>query len=325
MAKGNPSLPPLDYLLAFEAAAEYQSFVSASKKLNISETAISRKVRLLELHYDVPLFHRGPRSIILTAQGISFLSQIQPALQTLRDASRKIIAEYQDKPVKLAATNSVASLWLMPRLQEFNRANKHVRIMLVASDNDEECLSESVDLAILRGDGNWPGYDSQLLFDESIFPICSPDYLEANPTARDLSSLSGLDLIEVSSNHTEWMNWKAWLAKAGHAATELEQAVVFNTYSHSIQAAIDGLGIALGWRHLVDSFLDQGKLVRPQGDLNICTEHGYYLLRSQKAEPFDAGKAVQDWLMRESQPRNSELPSQELDSTNITTRSKIVT
>lgn len=310
-------MPPLDYLLAFEAAAECQSFVGASKKLNISETAISRKVRLLELHYDVPLFQRGPRSITLTAQGISFLGQIQPALQMLRGASRKIIAEYQDKPVKVAATNSVASLWLVPRLQEFNRTNKHVRIMLVASDNDEECLSESVDLTILRGDGNWPGYETQLLFGESIFPVCSPDYLEANPAARDLSSLSRLDLIEVSSNHTEWMNWKAWLARAGHPATEFEQAVIFNTYSHSIQAAVDGLGIALGWRRLVDPFLDQGKLVRPQGDLNICTEHGYHLLRSQKAEPSDACKVVADWLIRESHPRNScdsELPSQELDS-----------
>lgn len=303
MPKGKSSLPPLDYLLAFEAAAEFQSFVGASKALNISETAISRKVRLLEQHYGIPLFQRGHRSINLTPQGISFLARIQPALQDLRDASRQIIAEHQNRPVTLAATNSVASLWLMPRLHEFSQTNKHPKIMLVASDNDSECLSDTVDLAILRGDGNWPDHDARLMFGETVFPVCSPEYLKANPAASDLSALPSMDLIEVSSSHTEWMNWRTWLAHAGNPVDEVEQAALFNTYPLSVQAAVDGVGIALGWGHLVDPQVAQGKLVRPLGDQVVRTSHGYYLLRSKKADPFEECRVVEDWLINVSDQR----------------------
>ncbi len=303
MTKGKSSLPPLDYLLAFEAAAECQSFVGASKKLNISETAISRKVRLLELHYDVPLFLRGHRSISLTPQGVSFLGRIQPALQVLREASVQIVAEQRDQPVTLAATNSVASLWLMPRLRDFNRTNKHIKIMLVASDSDEECLSDTVDLAILRGDGRWPGYGARLLFGETVFPVCSPDYLKAQPQAAELAALPRLDLIEVASSHTEWMNWKTWLARVGQGLREPRQAVTFNTYPLSIQAAVDGLGIALGWGHLVDPLLESGRLVRPLESVRVRTEHGYYLLRPDKATRFDERRAVETWLIEISNAR----------------------
>lgn len=296
MGQGKSSLPPLDYLLAFEAAAKSQSFVGASKELNISETAISRKVRLLELHYNVPLFLRGHRSISLTPQGVSFLARIHPALQSLREASRKIVVEHKDKPVTLAATNSVAALWLMPRLHRFNSQNKHVKIMLVASDRDEECLSEQVDLAILRGDGNWPGYQAHFLFGETVFPVCSPEYLKANPQARDLSKLPRLDLIAVASKHPEWMTWQGWFAEIGKSNVEPEQAALFNTYPMAVQAAVDGLGVALGWAHLVDPLLEQGKLVRPMDDFKIRTQSGYYLLRSESAKAFNECQIVEDWL-----------------------------
>lgn len=301
--KGNTSLPPLDYLLAFEAAAQCESFVGASKRLNISETAISRKVRLLELHYNMPLFLRGHRSISLTPQGVSFLNRIVPVLEELRDASRRIVAEQSDRPVALAATNSVASLWLMPRLHGFHERNKHVRIMLLASDSDQECLSDTVDLAILRGDGNWPGYDARLLFGETIFPVCSPGYLRDHPEAADPAALAGLDLIEVSANHPEWMTWKAWLAEAGYPARNLDQAAIFNTYPHAVEAAVSGLGLVLGWRHLVDHFIASGRLVRPSREVWARTQFGYYLLRAQKADRFDACQVVQDWLIGESAAR----------------------
>ncbi|WP_300550627.1 LysR substrate-binding domain-containing protein [Roseovarius sp.] len=303
MSQGKTALPPLDYLLAFEAAAESQSFVGASKKLNISETAISRKVRLLELHYDVPLFLRGHRSISLTPQGASFLARINPALKELREASRAIVAEHKERPVTLAATNSVAALWLMPRLHRFRAANKHIKIMVVSSDRDEECLSEQVDLAILRGDGNWPGFTSRQLFGETIFPVCSPAYLEANPQADDIAMLPHLDLIAVAAQHPEWMTWQRWLSHVGRQNVEPKQAALFNTYPMSIQAAVDGLGVALGWAHLVDPLIEQGKLVRPLGDEAVRTDFGYYLLRSEAAAPFDECRIVEDWLCGVSDAR----------------------
>ena len=290
-------LPPLDYLLAFEAAAKAQSFARASKVLNISETAISRKVRLLEQHYDVPLFVRGHRSISLTQQGAILLTTVEQSLDLMRDVSRDMLAKHQANSVTVAATNSVASLWLMPQLRRFNKSNGRIRISLVSSDSDAECLSESMDLTILRGDGEWPGHKSQLLFGETVFPVCSPGYLKRNPSAADLTALPQLDLIEVTSSHAEWMTWRTWLSNIGVTASLMERAVAFNTYPLSVQAAVDGLGIALGWAHLVDPLLESGALVRPAADAAVRTKSGYFLLKNPAHKAFPERRIVEDWLL----------------------------
>ena len=296
-------LPPLDYLLAFEAAALCGSFAGAARELHISESAISRKVRLLELHYDVALFLRGHRSIRLTPQGKALLDKTRPALDTLRTASREMLSEHRKNAVTLAATNSVASLWLMPRLRRFNASNRHVKIMLVSSDNDEECLADTMDLCILRGDGNWPGFTATLLFGETVFPVCAPGFLRANPDAARLDKLHELALIEVSNTHTEWMNWKTWLGYQGRPVRQLEQSALFNTYPLAIQAAVDGLGIALGWAHLVSHLLESGDLVRPLGGRDARTEYGYYLLKSEKKPAFPEREIVESWLLQASAAR----------------------
>ena len=290
-------LPPLDYLLAFEAAAKAQSFAQASKVLNISETAISRKVRLLEQHYDVPLFVRGHRSVSLTQQGAILLATVEKSLDLMRDVSRDMLAKHQANTVSISATNSVASLWLMPQLRKFNKSNGRIRISLVSSDSDAECLSDSMDLTILRGEGDWPGYEAQLLFGETVFPVCSPDYLKSNPKAAVLSALPELDLIEVTSSHAEWMTWHTWLGSNGISTSLMERAVAFNTYPLSIQAAVDGLGVALGWAHLVDPLLESGALVRPIQDISVRTQSGYFLLKSPTQKSFPERRIVEDWLL----------------------------
>ncbi len=296
-------LPPLDYLLAFEAAAKDESFVSAARLLNISETAISRKVRLLEHHYAVQLFTRGHRSIALTPRGQSLLDSIRPALQLLREASQDLLSEQHGGLVTLAATNSVAALWLMPRLQQFHNAKPHVRINLVSSDSDSECLAERVDLAILRGDGDWPGFTAHQLFGETIFPVCSPGFLQQNPEAGKLENLRSLALIEVASSHTEWMNWRAWLAHNAITGEPAQRVTVFNTYPLSVQAAVDGLGLALGWGHLVDRLLESGDLVRPIPDARVRTESGYYLLSRDGDVPSHQSAEVERWLREISAAR----------------------
>ena len=304
MTGNKGTLPPLDYFLAFESAAKNQSFASAARELFVSETAISRKIRLLELHYDVALFLRGHRSVKLTPQGHALLEKTEPALEALRNASREMLSEHQKNAVTVAATNSVAALWLMPKLHKFNSRNKHVKIMLVASDSDQECLGENMDLSILRGNGNWPGYKSQLLFGETIFPVCSPKYLASRHPIEDINDLTSHSLIEVSSMHTEWMNWKTWLTQNGVKNLQVDQSASFNTYPLAIQAAVDGLGIALGWRHLVDHLLDSGELVRPLDQAEVRTTDGYYLLKADNQPPFPESTIVESWLLQTSASRN---------------------
>jgi len=308
MAGKSNVLPPLDYLLAFEAAADCQSFAAASRKLNISESAISRKIRLLELHYGVPLFMRGHKSVALTAHGGKLIETVSPAIQSLRETSRELLSRHTRNTVTLAATNSVAMLWLMPRLRKFTNKNKQLKIMLVASDHDSECLADNVDLSILRGDGAWPGYRTNLIFGETVFPVCSPGYLAANPTIADLDRLASHALIEVSSVHTEWMNWADWLHGAGVESQKPGRSTAFNTYPLAVQAAVDGLGPALGWGHLVDHLIAAGSLVRPLGNIQVRSEFGYYLLCPSKKKSFPERDVVEKWLMAESAGRNRHGP-----------------
>lgn len=302
MPGNNSTLPPLDYFLAFESAANCESFAAASRELNVSETAISRKVRLLELHYDTPLFLRRHRSIHLTPQGQALLARIAPAIEAIRQISRDMHTNHKGNAVTLAATNSVAALWLMPRLRKFNATNKHVKIMLVASDSDEECLADNIDLSILRGSGRWPGYTSRLLFGETVFPVCSPGYRKRR-NIQSPTDLPKQDLIGVSSRHPEWMDWASWLSHSGITDPAIDQAALFNTYPLAIQAAVDGLGVALGWGHLVDHLIERGDLVRPLGQLNVQTDDGYYLLQAEDSPGFNERTIVENWLLDASAQR----------------------
>ncbi|QGX97147.1 LysR family transcriptional regulator [Roseovarius faecimaris] len=303
MLKNRTILPRLDYLLAFEVAAELESFAAAAKEMNVSETAISRKIKLLELHYDCTLFVRGHRSVRLTDQGRVLLQGIRGPLQSIAKLSEDILGKKNPSSVRLSATNSVASLWLMPRMTQFHEANQNIAINLVSSDIDEECLSDEFDLIILRGDGDWPGYEAKRLFGETIFPVCAPSYLENYRRIADVAELVSHNLIEVSTRHTEWMNWRTWLERTGADPDQIKHSTSVNTYPLAVHAAIDGLGVALGWGHLVDRHLNTGALVRPLDEAHVRTRSGYYLLRRKGASRHAERDVVADWLLAESAAR----------------------
>ena len=303
MLKNRAALPRLDYLLTFEVAAELESFAAAAKEMNVSETAISRKIRLLELHYNCPLFARGHRSVRLTDQGRTLLHGIRSPLHAIASLSEDLLGKAHPSSVRVSATNSVASLWLMPRMTAFHEANQKISINLFSSDNDEDCLTDNFDLIILRGEGDWPGYDAQLLFGETVFPVCAPSYLNNYVSIDGVAELLAHNLIEVTSSHVEWMNWRTWFERKGADPDDVRHSTSVNTYPLAVHAAMDGLGVALGWAHLVDRHLESGALVKPLGDEHVRTTSGYYLLRRKNAPRHAERDIVETWLLEESAAR----------------------
>jgi LysR family glycine cleavage system transcriptional activator len=303
MLKDRSILPRLDHLLAFEAAAELESFAAAARELNVSETAVSRKIRILEQHFDCALFVRGHRSVELTEQGRKLLSGLSAPLQSIARLSEEMLTNRARSTVHMSATNSVASLWLMPRLHKFHSSHRSITISLMSSDRDSECLTEDFDLSILRGDGTWPGFTAHHLFGETVFPVCAPGYLRNHVEIAGVMELPQHALIEVSNNHTEWLNWKTWLRHQEVDPKSVRHSTFVNTYPLAIQAAIDGLGIALGWGHLVDRQIQSGSLVRPLGEVHVRTNSGYYLLRREGAPNHSKSDVVASWLMQESAAR----------------------
>ena len=303
MLKNRHLLPPLDYFVAFESAGSAESFSEAARDLNLSETAVSRKIKLLEQHYDQPLFVRGRRSVTLTLQGQQLLEQVRPLLIQLVEISRDQLGPEARQAISLAATNSVSSLWLMPRLRQFKRLNHNIKIELFSSDDDKDCMAETNDLVILRGEGEWPGFRSKKLFGETVFPVCAPDYLQTDQTPMRPEKLTAYSLIDVASSHTEWMTWREWLRASGNVRVEPRRSASFNTYPLAIQAAVDGVGIALGWGHLVDPLLKSGQLIRPLGDLQVRTKSGYYLLVPRRQKSTPERRVVEKWLLEASATR----------------------
>lgn len=295
MADRQARLPPLDYLLAFEAAALHGGFTAAGKHLNLSQAAISRKIQLLEHYLGRQLFQRDHRSVTLTPAGTRYLFSVHQALEEIRVATGAFTQSDRSARVTIAATQSVATLWLMPRMGRLRTEHPQTVIGLVASDDDQECLSSGADLIILRGDGDWPGFDAELLLEEEIFPVCSPGFAEANSITR-ITDLLHCTLIETASHHDEWMTWRAWLRRVGVHDAPTPHPLTFNAYALSVQAACDGLGAALGWRHLADAQLASKALVRLLPE-SVKTGSGYYLLRSRTAPASSLAPKLRDWLL----------------------------
>lgn len=295
MPNRRSQLPPLDYLVAFEAAAMLGGFTAAAEHLNLSQAAISRKIRLLEDNLGEQLFTRGHRSVQLTPSGRTYLRSVRKALDEITAASIAIRQGDLRAHVTIAATQSVATLWLVPRLPELRHDLPGLDINLLSSDEDEACLAGDFDLVILRGEGRWTGYQAKLLLDEEIFPVCSPGYAR-DMGLKQLSDLDHCTLIEVASHHTEWMNWPTWLAEFGKVKNVGAKQLTFNTYALAVQAACDGIGVALGWRHLVDGRLEAGTLVRPI-EPSMRTDSGYYMLTGRGDARPEEVEALRQWLL----------------------------
>lgn len=291
-------LPPLDSLIAFDAAARHLSFTRAADELSVTQAAISRRIRELEKNLGVRLFTRAHRAVQLTPEGTDYQHTVAMALGHLANASDQLRAAPDGARLTVAADQSVTALWLMPRLPRFRHACPDVRIRLVASDVDADCLADPVDVAIVHGDGAWPGWRGRMLFEDEIFPVCSPDYARRLGNAPTAAALADAMLIDLEDDHWHWLTWRMWFTENGIDLPAGAQGLRINSYPMVVRAARDGQGVALGWRHLVDDALATGDLVRPVA-ASARTAYGYHLMMRADREPGREARAFRDWVLGE--------------------------
>ena len=270
-------LPPLDNLIAFEAAARLLSFTKAAGELNVTQAAVSQQIRNLEQVLGLKLFERAHRSVQLSAAGREYQHTVASALRNLASATGDIKLSQTQPRLTIASDQSIAALWLMPRLGGFQRRHPEVTFRLIASDDTGDCLADDVHVAIIHGSGDWPGFASERLFDEEIFPVCSPGYLQTTGPVGNLETLAGRDLLNLDDDHWDWMNWRVWFNRKGVDLPFEHRSFEINSYPLLIEAAKHGHGIALGWRYLVDDDIASGKLVKPVQD-SVPSDFAYYLV-----------------------------------------------
>ncbi|MCP4333086.1 MAG: LysR family transcriptional regulator [Gammaproteobacteria bacterium] len=271
-------LPPLSTMVAFEAAARHQSFTLAAAELNLTQAAVSRQIRLLEEDLGINLFLRANRAVTLTPEGRDLQHTVSFSLMHIANAAEQVRATGGRHRLNIATDKSINALWLMPRLHQFRQANPDVIIRIISSDVEADCLVDNIDVAILHGEGQWPGYDARLLLDETVFPVCSPTYLTCFGPIETANELPAHSLVALEDDHWHWMSWRVWLTENGVDLPMEHQDMIMNDYYSVLQAARTGQGIALGWRHLVDGYLDDGSLLCPLATTGVKTDFGYYLL-----------------------------------------------
>ena len=282
-------LPPLHALRSFHAAARYGRFREAASALGLSESAVSHQVRKLEDHLGLPLFERAGNAVRLTLAGQTYFDEIDPAFTRIRQATEALNGPCCR--VSMTLTSSLATLWLIPRLAQLESALPEVNLQMVPSPRVVDLRREQIDLAIRYGRGNWPGHVAHHLFDEQAFPVCHPRLAKVGK--ESLAVLNENRLIVGASYREEW---REWAQAHGMDAPSLDGALALETSEQILHAAAEGLGIAIGRRPLVDSWLNEGKLVAPFGsaDESGCA---YYLVYPDAMELSVPVRRVARWLV----------------------------
>jgi DNA-binding transcriptional LysR family regulator len=269
-------LPSLNGLRAFEAAARHGSFTAAGSELGVSQAAISRLVRLLEARLGLLLFERRPNGLTLTAQGRAFQPGLTAAFDGIARLAEQVTSASSDRVLTVGVGPTFAIRWLIPRLGDFHRAHPGIEVRLTTG-GAVVALRDDWTCGVQLGDGDWPGYVAEPLFSAEMFPVCTPNMAKR---LRRPADLAGATLLDVSHSSEDWTQW---LAAAGLDALTA-RGPSFGTYAMALQAALDGVGVAMGLRPYVVDDLEAKRLVRPFR-LTVPKRRAWYIAyRRERAE-----------------------------------------
>jgi LysR family glycine cleavage system transcriptional activator len=287
------SLPPLNGVRAFEAAARHLSFTEAARELGVTQAAISHQVRGLEERLGLKLFVRRNRALLLSDQGQAYLPAVRQAFDSLHEATERLLQRDARGPVTVSTTASFATKWLVPRLAMFQRAHPDIEVRISTSTELVDFSRDDVDLGIRYGGGKWDALHADRLLVESLFPVCSPALLKGPKPLRKPADLKNHTLLRVLQQRDDW---QVWLTGAGVKGVDPEKAIEFDLGLTAIQAAIDGLGVMLGHDPLVENDLRAGRLVAPF-DVQIPSVFAYYVVMPPESLRRKKIRALRDWLL----------------------------
>lgn len=258
-------LPPLNALHTFEAAARHLSFQHAAEELDVTSTAVSHQIKVLEDYLEVSLFRRRPRPLALTEAGQFLYPVVRESLDKIAEAIAQLKQVPASKTLTVSVTTVFAAKWLVPRLAGFQRAHPEIDLRLQTSNDVVDLQRQTVDLAIRYGKGNYPGLAARKLMSDVFMPVCSPRLLAGEHPIKALEDLEHHPLLHFEWIHfgTDAPNWKNWFTVAGLNTIDPNRGLKFNEESLAIQAAIAGQGVALCSSIHVADDVALGFLVQP--------------------------------------------------------------
>jgi DNA-binding transcriptional LysR family regulator len=247
--------PPLSCLIAFEAVARRLNFTVAATELHLTPSAVSHQIAKLEEFLDVRLFERTARNVELTDPGHDYLKRVAGALAAISaatDSARKGVRN----TLHVHSTPSFATLWLMPRLTDFARVHPGVSLSMSSSVVHSDFTVGQVDIDIRYGVPNWPHLTVQAIFDEQVLPLASPTFIKRHriETPEDLLRVP---LIQSTVSVVQWPDW---FTRRGVVTTPSAFAFRFDRAFMALDAAVQGLGVALESTSIGEPHLRNGRL-----------------------------------------------------------------
>lgn len=280
---------PLNALRAFEASARHLSFTLAAEELCVTQAAVSHQVKQLEARLNVTLFKRLPRGLKMTAEGEALLPVLGDSFDRIAALLRRFDGGHLRELLTLGTVGTFAVGWLLPRLPRFQEQHPFVDLRLFTNNNRVDMAAEGLDLAIRFGNGAWHSIDAVPLFDAPLAPLCTPTQADGLRAPADL-----FGRILLRSYRAD--EWPSWFTAAGHTGPMPPlSSITFDSSLTMIEAALQGVGVALAPPRLFARQLAVGELVQP---FPITAPlGGYYLTRLKSRPPTLAMRSFQDWLL----------------------------
>ncbi|MDA9507176.1 MULTISPECIES: transcriptional regulator GcvA [Bradyrhizobium] len=292
-------LPSLNGLRAFEAAARHLSFTLAATELNVTQTAISHQIRRLEEELGIRLFIRQNRALALTPEARDYLPGVRAAFNDLRLATDRLLRRDDDKVLTLSTLASLAAKWLLPRLTDFQEQHPGIDVRITTSTSLVDFQRDDVDAAIRYGRGQWPGLRADWLMADELFPVCSPSLLRGDKPLQRPEDLRNHPLLHTSNANSD--DWRLWLTAAGLPADIAKQpGITFDMIFMTIQAAIDGIGVAMGRTSYVQDDIAKGRLVVPF-KIALPADAGFYLVAPEGRREAPKLAAFRQWIVAATQ------------------------
>ena len=295
-------LPSLNALRAFEAAARHLSLTKAARELNVTPAAVSHQVKALEADLGVALLRRAKGGFVLTETAQIALPLLRGGFDQIAEAARRLRLDETRHFLTITAGPTFAATWLVRRLGAFKAAYPEIDVRLQTTDEMTDFARDGVDVGIRFGTGSYPGLEAIRLFEEEIFPVCSPALLERGPPLNSPADLAGYTLLHVewtwSLTRGEPLDWQMWLRAAGAEEVDASHGPRFSHANLALQAAIQGQGLAMGSGSLAGDELAAGRLVRPF-DVVLPANFAYFLIYPEEAADWPKIANFRDWILAE--------------------------
>lgn len=285
------TLPSLQTLRAFEAAARLKSYSKAAEELGLTHGAVSHRIRELEQRVGVTLFRRAGNTMQLTPDGQQLEAQVRQGLSILEQAfpAPKAAHSRAQRHVVITAVPSLASTWLFARLGDFRAEHPDIDIELRVTEALSDYRKEGIDLGVRLGAGGWPGLHATKLFDEALTPVCTPEY-------RDKHNLrTPADLKRATLLRNPWTPWTRWFRAAALDWPEPTTGAKFDDAPLLLRAALAGQGVALGRQWLAVDEIRAGRLETPF-DIAVRDDFAYWLCWPTGRNPSADAQLFSTWL-----------------------------